>query len=66
MQEGIPLIESLDGEVRNLEEDFKNLYPKTLSGRMIAQFIGKVVGPVGEIKSDEYAYVRLQHDLRLD
>ncbi len=54
IRDGIPRVQNFNGEVRNLEEDYKNLYRSTLSGRMIGQFIGKMVGPAGEIKADVY------------
>src|SRR5690242_4244382 len=50
-REGIPTVANLDGTPRvNLKQDFKVLYPITVSSRIIGQFLGKVVGSVPPIR----------------
>lgn len=45
--EGMPQVVNLDGSPRESPmEDFKVLYPRTLSGREIGRFFGKVIGQV--------------------
>ena len=46
-REGIPLVE---GEDRNRKHDFRILYPITISGKIISQFIGKPIGEIPRIR----------------
>jgi hypothetical protein len=49
-REGIPLVVNLDGTPRtNPKDDFRVLYPITISSKIIGQFFGKVVGSVPPI-----------------
>jgi hypothetical protein len=48
-REGIPLVMGLKGQTRNYREDLKVLYPITISGRVISQLFGKVIGQVPPI-----------------
>jgi hypothetical protein len=48
-KEGIPLVSSTDGTERNYKKDFNELYPITLSGKIISQFIGEVVEEIPPI-----------------
>ncbi|HSW86056.1 MAG TPA: F-box protein, partial [Rhabdochlamydiaceae bacterium] len=41
-KEGIPLVISTNGTERKYKEDFKTLYPITISGKTISQYLGKV------------------------
>jgi len=71
-REGIPCVASLDGTPRaKPKEDFRVLYPLTISSRIIGQFYGKVVGSVPPIsqfwfdklnKPDPYAPKELGRD----
>src|SRR5436309_1990636 len=45
-REGVPLVA---GEGRNRKNDFGILYPVTISGKMIGEVFGKVVGKVPPI-----------------
>lgn len=55
-EEGIPLVRSANGEVFNCQKTFQVLYPITLSGRKISQFIGMVdeeIPPISEKQFNE-------------
>lgn len=54
-REGVPLVA---GEKRNRRADFRILYPITISGRMIGELFGKVIGkvpPISEYCFDNFA-----------
>lgn len=54
-KEGIPLVA---GNERNRRNDFRILYPITISGRMIGELFGKVIGrvpPISEYWFDKFA-----------
>jgi hypothetical protein len=53
-KEGIPLVISPNGIERNYKEDFKTLYSITISGRIISQFIGKVVEKIPPISEKSF------------
>jgi hypothetical protein len=48
-REGVPLVASPSGHLRNYREDFKILRPITISGKKISQFFGKIVGHIPPI-----------------
>jgi hypothetical protein len=48
-KEGIPRVVSLNDERRDYREDFKTLYPITISGRVISQLFGEIVGQIPPI-----------------
>ena len=50
-REGIPLVEGND---RNYKEDFKILYPITLSGKTISQFFGESLGEIPRIRLEVF------------
>lgn len=54
VHEGIPQVESKDGEKRDLKADFLRLRPITLSGKIIRQHLGNPVGPVPKIKKEAF------------
>ncbi len=64
--EGIPLVESAEGEVRNSRADFTALAPITLSGRVISEFLGQPVGPIPNIREDVFARLSEQDPFGLD
>ena len=37
-------------KARNRREDLKTLYPITISGRMIGEIFGEIVGPIPPIR----------------
>jgi hypothetical protein len=52
-REGIPLVCSINGgERNNYRDDFKVLYPITISGKIISQFFGKVIEEVPPISEE--------------
>lgn len=51
-KEGVPLVASLTNQPRDYREDFKTLYPITISGKMIGQFFGEIVGKVPPISEE--------------
>jgi hypothetical protein len=51
-REGIPLVSSRNGGERNYRNDFKVLYPITISGKIISQFFGKVIEEVPPISEE--------------
>lgn len=53
-KEGIPLVISSNGAERNCKEDFKTLYPITISGKIISQYIGKVVEKIPPISEKQF------------
>ncbi len=53
-KEGIPLVISTNGAARNYKEDFKTLYPITISGKIISQYIGKVVEKIPPISEKQF------------
>ncbi len=57
--EGIPMVESAQGEERNHRADYLALAPITLSGRVISEFLGRPVGPIPKISQE--AFDRLSH-----
>jgi hypothetical protein len=55
-KEGIPLVISANGTARNYKQDFKTLYPITISGKTISRFLGKVtekIPPITEKRFNE-------------
>jgi hypothetical protein len=48
-REGVPTVFRPDEKNRNYREEFKVLYPITISKKMIGQFLGKVIGKLPSI-----------------
>ncbi len=54
-REGIPRVEQLGDQKRDLKEDFIHLYQKTaVSGKRIGRFLGNVVGKIPEITEEVF------------
>jgi hypothetical protein len=53
-REGIPLVSSRSGRERNYRDDFKVLYPMTISSKIISQFFGKVIEKVPPISEERF------------
>ena len=53
-KEGIPLVKRANGEVLNCKETFQVLYPITLSGRKISQYIGTVYEEIPYISEERF------------
>ena len=56
-REGIPLVE---GEDRDFKNDFRILYPMTISSRIISQFIGKPIGEIPRIRLEVFNRLQTQ------
>ncbi|HSW86883.1 MAG TPA: F-box protein [Rhabdochlamydiaceae bacterium] len=53
-KKGIPLVISTNGTERNYKEDFKTLYPITISGNTISQYLGKVGEKIPSISEKQF------------
>lgn len=53
-KEGIPLVISTNGSERNYKEDFKILYPITISGKIMSQYLGKVVEKIPPMTEKQF------------
>jgi hypothetical protein len=51
-KEGIPFVREANGEVLNYQKTFQVLYPITLSGRKISQYIGRVEEEIPDISEE--------------
>ena len=56
-KEGIPLV---SGEERDYRQDFKTLYPITISSKIIGQFFGRVIGKVPPISEERFNSLKKQ------
>ena len=60
IRDGVPIVE---GNRASYKDDFAFLHPITISGRIIGQYLGKVVGEVPHMSADRFAELSHARDL---